>query len=107
MIRHGFHPTTENPYSPVEVLNAFANYYKHQDEWGHYDWEKLKAVQLQTARIAFSAGARESTTGNLRTGAEFLGNREYSNVMAFAAILSSWRTNLVSVYRSEVGARIN
>jgi hypothetical protein len=87
MLRHGFQPATKEPYSQIEVIDAFANYHKHQDEWGP-DWTTLTGQQRRTVDIIQLVGAYQSSTRNLRTGAEYLGNPTYSDVGALVKVLS-------------------
>jgi hypothetical protein len=97
MMRYGSQYTPQKPYAPIEVMNAFANYYKHRDEWDA-DWTRLGGLQQETATIIGSAGAFQSTTENLRTGAKYLGNTALSNTKAFVDIFASWRKQLVGAY---------
>jgi hypothetical protein len=99
ILRHGFRPTMRRPYSRIEVLNAYANYYKHRDEWDA-DWENRRA--RHTAAIISTAGASPSSTGNLRQGARYLGNRKFKDVAAFMRIFSQWRKKLVQDYEAEI-----
>nr|EES53894.1 MAG: hypothetical protein UBAL3_44810032 [Leptospirillum ferrodiazotrophum] len=51
----------ENPLlgkcSKIATINAFANYYKHRDEWPN-DWDKkLPGKSLRTAEVILDAGA--------------------------------------------------
>lgn len=104
IMRYGFRPTQKGPYSKVEVMNAFANYYKHRDEWD-YEWGSLKGHQQETATIISSAGAFQSSTCNLRTGAAYLGNLVYANVSAFGKLFSNWRKDLIHDYKTEIRRR--
>ncbi len=94
----------EEGYSPIEVINAFANYYKHSDEWGlnGVDWDDPTGLPAYTIPVIRFAGAEEGSTGNLRTGAESLGNPEYKDLTVFAAYISTWRKNLLDACRAEL-----
>lgn len=41
--------------SEVQVINAFANYYKHKSEWP-VDWNKLKNNSKETGKVISSVG---------------------------------------------------
>lgn len=101
MMRYGFRPTKKRPYSRIEVLHAYANYYKHRDEWD-FGWKNLNPRAQQTAAIISAAGATPSSTGNLREGARFLGNRKFMDVAVFMKIFSEWRKKLVWDYKMEI-----
>lgn len=105
MLRHGFRPAPKSPYSRPEIVDAFANYYKHREEWGP-DWGTLTGKQQETARIISSAGAHQSSPMNLRTGAKYLGNPKYSEVTTLVKVLSPWREALVRAYREEIRSKL-
>jgi hypothetical protein len=77
----------------VEILDAFANYFKHRDEWGAR-WRKLPGVARRTAYTIRKVGARPGSSGNLRLGAEVLGNPSYKDVKALAKIVRDWGKQL-------------
>lgn len=89
-------------FSEVQVIDAFANYFKHRAEWVRV-WDKLPKKDAYTARIIGAVGASRGSTGNLRTGAKVLGNEVYSNMDVFVGILQRWRQNLYNGYREELG----
>jgi len=101
MLGYGFQPGPKESFSPIEIVDAFANYYKHGDEWGP-DWSILDGQQQRTACIIQSVGAYQSSTKNLRTGAEHFGNPAYSNVGTLVRVLSPWRKALVRKYSEEI-----
>jgi hypothetical protein len=89
-------------YTQVEVLEAFANYFKHHEEW-RGDWAKLKDDKAQkTANVIVAAGAKKGSAANFRSGAEALGNGSYKNVGVFVSIISAWRAGLTAAL--ETGA---
>ena len=90
-------------YTDVQAINAFANYFKHRDEWLP-DWTKLSKQQADTRDVISAFGAKPGFSGNLRAGAEALGNTEYSSVMLFANKLEKWRMNLKNAYQEQLKA---
>jgi|GEM_PF-1467116 len=100
----GFGLDSVGSYTAVTVLDAFANYFKHRDEW-HGDWDTLPARSLHTAAIVESVGGSQGSSGNMRTGAEALGNPSYASVEVFAQVLRSWRTELADAYHNELAIR--
>ncbi len=103
LMGYGSKHSREKPYSPIQVINAFANYYKHRDEWDP-DWTKLGGRQKETATIIGSAGAFQSSTENLRIGAKYLGNTEFSKTRVFVNIFTAWRKQLVAAYSAEAAS---
>jgi len=93
----------KTPYTGPEIINAFANYSKHGEEW-QGAWEKL-AGKNHTVQIVSVCGARRGSTGNLRTGAKLLGNRRFSDTLRFATIVSDWAKRLASSYQTELAGR--
>ncbi len=58
-----------------------------------------------TILVIRSAGAEQGATGNLRIGAEYLGNREYQDMSVFLGDVSQWRKELVYAYEAELMAK--
>jgi hypothetical protein len=81
----GSSSVANSKFSEVQVIDAFANYFKHKAEWAG-DWDKLKTLQLKTAQIIQAVGASQESTGNLRTGSKVLGNETYTNISTLAII---------------------
>jgi len=98
MLRYG-HSGSGAP--KIEILYAFANYYKHADEWG-YNWQNLsKPESKKTAELIRLAGAKPRAN-NLAIGSNYLGNpSDHTNVSAFATIFSDWRKSLIRAYGRE------
>jgi hypothetical protein len=88
----------------VEVIDAFANYFKHREEWVG-SWTKLNGPGAKTAQTIMSVGAKRGSTGNLRTGAERLGNKNYSDFGVFMKCLRRWTNNLLEGYTKELHRR--
>ena len=104
-------------YSKVEVLWHLGNYFKHSGEWRldgpmeldgdieknpnakhtipviehiELDWDMKNSNAKHTIPVIKAAGLSPATSGNLLTGAEVLGNDEYSNMTAFTKIIDGW-----------------
>jgi hypothetical protein len=94
--------TKSNRRSVAEVVEAFANYFKHRDEWKTMNWNKLDERSRRTARVVASAGATSGSTGNLRTGSAKLGNPRFTDLDVFAAKLHEWGANISKQVAKEV-----
>ena len=88
-------------YTEVQVMDAFANYFKHREEW-RTGWEGLSKRNRGTASVIQSVGAEPGSTGNLRTGAEALGITEYDNLILFYTILRNWHSKIYERYKKEL-----
>jgi hypothetical protein len=99
IMRFGFSGNNDAP-SEIEIINAFANYFKHRDEWDR-DWKKLKQGK-ETAEIIERVGASSGSNSNLRQGSIALGNPEFSNTAIFFQKLEQWRNNLGEAYKKEI-----
>lgn len=77
-------------FSKVEVLWALANYFKHRDEWSRSTWTAPTGPARQTVPVILAAGLQRSSTGNLRQGAEALGNTAYEEMSVFQTIIQDW-----------------
>ena len=88
-------------FSPAEVIDGFANYFKHRDEWG-FNWQKLpRKDKEKTVKIIQSAGAESGCTGNLRQGSIALGNPDFVETGIFLDKLEQWHLDLIDAYRTE------
>jgi hypothetical protein len=98
-------PRFDAQYSKVEVLWALANYFKHRDEWSSNSWTSPQGRERHTISAISAAGLGPGSNGNLRTGAEALGNPGYADMTVFQTIIREWadqvRTALQQAARLE------
>lgn len=87
-------------YTKVQIIDAFANYFKHRDEWS-VDWHELDPKSEKTAKIIMAAGASSGCTVNLRRASEVLGNEIFKNTMIFFDIVDKWYKKLYECYKAE------
>ena len=73
----------------VQIMDAFANYYKHQDEWG-YNWDNPIGPSKATIELLRLEGIKSGSTGNFRDGARILGNTKYTDGRVYRTILKEW-----------------
>jgi hypothetical protein len=97
-------PSFNTELSKVEVLWALGNYFKHRDEWELSEWAAPTGFRKFTIPALRAAGLEASSTGNLRTGAEVLGNRVYSQTAVFQQIVDDWAAEVASAARSATPA---
>lgn len=90
-------------YSKIEVLWALANYFKHREEWNRSIWDNPTGPAEFTVPVLLAARLQKSSTGNLRTGAEALGNPDYSNMTVFEDIVRRWADEVRNVTRQAFG----
>jgi hypothetical protein len=57
-------------YTVAEVINAFANYFKHRDEWNPVDWSDPKGLNTNTLKVITAIGATPASDGAFRTAAQ-------------------------------------
>lgn len=100
ILRFGEH-IDGSEFTKVQLIDALANYFKHQDEWKGA-WEKLKGKQKDTASILQSAGVKQFSTGQFRDGARTLGNETYSNFAPVLSVLKDWGDNVMADYLAEL-----
>lgn len=91
-------------FTQTQVIDAFANYFKHRDEW-RGPWSKLSGQSADTAAVITAVGAQEGSTGNLRTGAAVLGNASYAAVDSYGALILAWKDAIYTGYRTELRSR--
>lgn len=88
-------------YTDIQAMDAFANYFKHRDEWPN-NWAKIAKKHRRTRNVISAFGAISGSHGNLRMGAEVLGYVGGSSVMVFADRLESWRKKLKNDYEAQL-----
>jgi hypothetical protein len=83
-------------FSQVEVLWALGNYFKHREEWDRAEWKelKLKRPEKDTIPVLEAIGLQESSSGNLRRGAEALGNAGFTELSVFEDIIRQWASEV-------------
>lgn len=112
-------PMRNNPkYSEVEVINAIANYWKHQEEWPTrterkeeylervWDQRQMRRKnEKRTIEIVASIGMSPSSTGNLRTAYKAFGlTSSYEDLSAIRDKLRNWAHSLHRRAQSEIAA---
>ena len=85
----------------VQAMDALANYFKHRDEWVR-DWANLTGQSGRTVAVIQPIGLEQGASGNLRTGAETLGNVDYVSMTSFVNKLSDWHKHLIDTYKTEL-----
>lgn len=90
-------------YSYVQVIDAAANYFKHRDEW-RGSWTQFDPASRQgkTVAIITVVGAKQGSTGNMRTGVTALGISNYRNLTILYEHIASWADNVATAYESEL-----
>ena len=94
-------PIAGTSYTAITAIDAFANCFKHRDEWD-YNWNSLKANALTTATIIQSLGASSGSTGNLRQGYSRIIGDDFQQVLRFGDILRDWAKALKAEYQEEL-----
>ncbi|MCI0453176.1 MAG: hypothetical protein L0Z51_12465 [Candidatus Latescibacteria bacterium] len=89
----------DSGYSQIQVVDAFANYFKHRDEWPS-SWSELGDHQRRTACIIKSVGAVEGPNDNMRIGAQAL--KLGDDLAILGELLENWRKDLIGRYRAEL-----
>lgn len=93
----------QTEYSQVQIIDAFANYFKHHEEWDK-SWNQLPDRSAKTVQILSAIGASQFSTGNFRVAAKKLGNYSYDNPQIFSRILQDWSQAVYEQYNLELQA---
>lgn len=88
-------------YTEIQIINAFANCFKHCTQWP-LDWSKAQGQSKDTIEIIQSVGAQAGSTGNMRTGAKALGCPMYNNLDSLLDKIIQWQEELVKEYQTEL-----
>ncbi len=86
-----------------EIIDAFANYFKHRDEWPS-DWRSLSGSRGgYTADVIRSCGAKYDSDRNFRLGIQALGvDPPYSDFTCINTLLIAWVSKIEQQLRSEI-----
>ncbi|MBD2509811.1 hypothetical protein H6G91_21350 [Nostoc muscorum FACHB-395] len=88
--------------SSIQLIDGFANYFKHRDEW-NLNWEKLNDNQKKTAEVIKEVLTKPyNETNIILAGSYYLGNTEYNNPLIFFDKLEQWHLSLASAYDKEL-----
>lgn len=91
-------------YTDIQIIDAFANYFKHREEWDH-DWIKLKTDQQKKVRdVIVAVGAKPYGHDNIRLGAKVLGNTDYHRVTVFVDAIDSWHRKIMEACKLRLQA---
>ena len=104
-------PKLRDGHPVIEVINAVANYWKHEDAWQTGEepkngrsipvW-KPEQREKRTVELVTSIGMQRGSTGNLRQAARVLGVKDYADLSPIREGLKSWAGDLIHATRSEV-----
>lgn len=93
------------PYTRITTIDAFANYAKHQDEWGD-NWDKLNRKSRPTAEMVKKIGATRGGTGNMRRAFNrIVGHGHFERVGELSDIIRAWGKRLAIDYERELKAQ--
>jgi len=102
------------PYSTVQVVNAIANYWKHQEDWplreekqgrwlrSVWDAAGVTPIERRTIEIVTAIGMTPLSTGNLRLAAEILGATDYRDLSQIRTKVTDWAEALYQDARLEL-----
>ncbi|NQU20114.1 MAG: hypothetical protein HQ567_02445 [Candidatus Nealsonbacteria bacterium] len=93
-------PGTE--YTQIQVINAFANYSKHHDEWKPKWDDETGQLPRRTISVVQAVAASENSSDNCRKGLTALGIHSAFDVYTMAKILAKWHANLTDAYKNEL-----
>jgi hypothetical protein len=93
-------------YSKIELINAFANYFKHHEgwlpKWDDTIRQDKKYKAKYTIHIIRTVGASEDSSDNCRKGLVALGIDPVFDVFKLAEILREWHAKLTNAYKQEL-----
>lgn len=94
-------PVAKTGIPSVVGVNAFANFFKHRDEWVG-EWTALTGVASATASTVSVLGATRGSSGNLRQGAKALGVTDYCDLEPLRKAVECWHARLHEVHEDEL-----
>jgi hypothetical protein len=101
LLKTGSVNVAESEYTEIQIIDAFANYYKHCDQWP-LDWNRARGQSKDTIEVIQSVGAQSGSSGNMRTGAKALGCSMYNNLDSLLDKITQWKGELIKQYQAEL-----
>ncbi|HQR08106.1 MAG TPA: hypothetical protein PLN21_14855 [Gemmatales bacterium] len=102
ILRFGSPVLGKTGHTGPEVIDAFANYFKHRDEWPG-DWRLLDERSKLTAKVIKRCGAKDNSHENIRCGIKALGVKPpYKDFSAINTCLIDWVSEIEPQVRSEI-----
>jgi len=101
MINACSYTVSGTPYTQIRVIDAFANYFKHHEEWPPR-WDNAKDQSVLTVAVIRAVGAAENSSDNCRKGLAALGIHRVFDVYTMSNILVRWHANLTDAYKNEL-----
>jgi len=101
ILKFGSDRLLSSNYSQIQAINAFANYFKHCDEWTK-SWTNQTDQNKLTIEIIVAAGASQGSSGNLRTGIKALEIFNYEKLTVLSNIVEKWTNALLEAYETEL-----
>lgn len=95
-------PIGSSGFTEVQIIDAFANYFKHREEKRF--WTRRKSAK--TVRMITAVGASRGCTGNMRKGARSLGSSNYEDLRIWADKVRNWGSHIVKNLEAELN-RLN
>src|SRR5262249_26211591 len=89
-------------YTAVQAVNAFANYFKHRDEWKKWNDPSRKNVQKRTQRVIQDLGAKESNHENLEIVLRLLAIEPNEDFHRLGYHLEDWVVQVGDHYHKEI-----
>jgi hypothetical protein len=101
-------------FTKAEVVNAIANYWKHQEDWPTgeeargsrivtvWDLTALRNNEKRTVEIVVGIGMLPGNTGNLRSAARVLGVTNFEDLSPIRQELHSWAQTVYTQTREEL-----
>ncbi len=92
----------EEHYSAIQVIDGFANYFKHHEEW-NYDWKNLNQSAEKTVNIIKSVeGVNFDNNDNMIKASRALGNTTLTNTVILFEKLEKWYIAVGRTWNQEI-----
>ena len=111
--------STQVPFTPIEAINAVANYWKHHEEWPKtlklddewraivWDDGKAKAIQKRAIQIVGALGMASSGVWNLQKAVKALGVRRNHDLTPVRRRLQVWAKSILKETEVQISVANN
>ena len=109
---------TDSPYTAAQLINAIANYWKHEGDWPTcerkergrllrvWDTARMEKIAQSTVKIVCSIGMTPFSGGNLRKAVDYLEVTDYRNLSPIRQKLKQWASLVYKTVSGEVARQV-
>lgn len=97
VLTHGQATVAGTAYTLPQAIDAFANFFKHRDEWPA-NWAQASGQSAKTIAVISAFGLTSTALGNLVAAATSVGVSDLEKIEILMPPLKAWRLSVVNAF---------